>query len=216
MSNRFFAYIGAALGAAGLLLVVPLAVHAQQQVSTPAESPAGGLEEIVVTAQRRAENAVDVPISITALSQEQLTTANVQSLGDIQKLTPALRFDYQTGFAQPTIRGIGTGITTSGGGSNVGVYVDGFYSPNPLASDFQLLEVSSIDVLKGPQGTLFGHNTTGGAIVVTTADPPLTRMPTRRSPMAGSLLRSIRPTRPGATGSWRRMSRACTARVVTS
>ncbi len=171
MSNRIFAGIGAALGAAGLLLVVPLAVHAQQQASTPAEAPAGGLEEIVVTAQRRAENAVDVPISITALSQEQLTTANVQSLGDIQKLTPALRFDYQTGFAQPTIRGIGTGITTSGGGSNVGIYVDGFYSPNPLASDFQLLEVSSIDVLKGPQGTLFGHNTTGGAIVVTTADP---------------------------------------------
>jgi iron complex outermembrane receptor protein len=171
MSNRIFACIGGALGAAGLLLVVPLAVHAQQQASTPAEAPAGGLEEIVVTAQRRAENAVDVPISITALSQQQLTTANVQSLGDIQKLTPALRFDYQTGFAQPTIRGIGTGITTSGGGSNVGVYVDGFYSPNPLASDFQLLEVSSIDVLKGPQGTLFGHNATGGAIVVTTADP---------------------------------------------
>jgi iron complex outermembrane recepter protein len=171
MSNRIFAGIGAALGAAGLLLVVPLGLHAQQQASTPAEAPAGGLEEIVVTAQRRAENAVDVPISITALSQEQLTTANVQSLGDIQKLTPALRFDYQTGFAQPTIRGIGTGITTSGGGSNVGIYVDGFYSPNPLASDFQLLEVSSIDVLKGPQGTLFGHNATGGAIVVTTADP---------------------------------------------
>jgi iron complex outermembrane receptor protein len=171
MSNRIFGCIGSALGAAGLLLVVPLAVHAQQQATTQAEAPAGGLEEIVVTAQRRTENAVDVPISITALSQEELTTANVQSLGDIQKLTPALRFDYQTGFAQPTIRGIGTGITTSGGGSNVGVYVDGFYSPDPLASDFQLLEVSSIDVLKGPQGTLFGHNTTGGAIVVTTADP---------------------------------------------
>src|SRR3984885_16110933 len=171
MSNKVFACIGSALGAAGLLLVVPLAVYAQQQASTPVEAPAGGLEEIVVTAQRRAENAVDVPISITALSQEQLTTANVQSLGDIMKLPPALRFDYQTGFAQPTIRGIGTGITTSGGGSNVGVYVAGFYSPNPLASDFQLLEVSSIDVLKGPQGTLFGHNATGGAIVVTTADP---------------------------------------------
>ena len=171
MRNRILACIGSALGAAGLLFVVPLAVHAQQQAGTTAEVQAGGLEEIVVTAQRRAENAVDVPISITALSQEQLTTANVQSLGDIQKLTPALRFDYQTGFAQPTIRGIGTGITTSGGGSNVGVYVDGFYSPNPLAADFQLLEVSSIDVLKGPQGTLFGHNTTGGAIVVTTADP---------------------------------------------
>ena len=169
MNLRIFALLGSVFGACGLLLLPPTAADAQQAVQATAQT--GELTEIVVTAQRREEAAVDVPISITALSQEQLTTANVQSLGDIQRLTPALRFDYQTGFAQPTIRGIGTGITTSGGGSNVGVYVDGFYSPNPLASDFQLLEVSSIDVLKGPQGTLFGHNATGGAILVTTADP---------------------------------------------
>jgi len=171
MNSRLLARIGSAWGAAGILLVAPMGAHAQQQATSPAESPVGGLEEIVVTAQRRSEKAVDVPISITALSQDQLDTANVQNLGDIMKVTPGLRFDYQTGFAQPTIRGIGTGITTSGGGSNVGVYIDGFYSPNPLASDFQLLEVSSIQVLKGPQGTLFGHNATGGAIVVTTDDP---------------------------------------------
>ena len=172
MNLRTLALIGS-IFIIGLAVVAPAAVHAQSPQATapePGGNP-GSLEEVVVTAQRRQENAVDVPISITALSQAQLETANVQSLGDIQKLTPALRFDYQTGFAQPTIRGIGTGITTSGGGSNVGIYVDGFYSPNPLASDFQLLEVTSIDVLKGPQGTLFGHNTTGGAIVVTTADP---------------------------------------------
>ena len=171
MNNRVIACIGSALAAAGLLLIAPIAADAQQQASTPAEAPVGGLEEIVVTAQRRSEKAVDVPISITALSQEQLETANVQNLGDITKLTPALRFDNQTGFSQPTIRGIGTGITTSGGGSNVGIYIDGFYSPNPLASDFQLLDVTNIQVLKGPQGTLFGHNTTGGAILVTTAEP---------------------------------------------
>ena len=92
-------------------------------------------------------------------------------LRDIQKLTPSLRFDNQTGFFQPTIRGIGTGVTTSGGGSNVGIYIDGFYDPNPIAGNFQLTDVTSIQVLKGPQGTLFGHNTTGGAILVTTADP---------------------------------------------
>ena len=73
--------------------------------------------------------------------------------------------------ATSTIRGVGTPVGTSGGGSNVGIYVDGFYSPNPLAADFSLLKVNSIQVLKGPQGTLFGHNTTGGAILVQTADP---------------------------------------------
>jgi iron complex outermembrane receptor protein len=127
--------------------------------------------EIVVTAQRRAERQVDVPITITALSPQQLATANVQTLADIQKITPALRFDNQTGFFQPEIRGIGTGITTSGGGANVGIYIDGFYSPNPMAADFQLTKVQSIQVLKGPQGTLFGRNTTGGAILITTAEP---------------------------------------------
>jgi len=166
MNLGIFLLRGSVVGAFAFLLAT---TNAYAQSAAPEAQ--GGLGEIVVTAQRRVENAVDVPISITALSQAQLETANVQNLGDIQQLTPALRFDYQTGFAQPTIRGIGTGITTSGGGSNVGVYIDGFYSPNPLASDFQLMDVSSIQVLKGPQGTLFGHNTTGGAILVTTADP---------------------------------------------
>lgn len=126
---------------------------------------------IVVTAQRREEAAVDVPISVTSLGSDQLATANVEELMDISKLTPSLRFDYQGGFVQPTIRGIGTAVTTSGGGSNVGIYVDGFYSANPLAANFQLMNVESIQVLKGPQGTLFGRNTTGGAILIQSADP---------------------------------------------
>jgi len=129
---------------------------------------------IVVTAQRREEKQVDVPITITALNQQALQTANIQNLPDIVKLTPALRFDNAGGFFQPTIRGVGTPVATSGGGSNVGIYVDGFYSPNPLASDFKLMNVDSIQVLKGPQGTLFGHNTTGGAILVQTAEPSTT------------------------------------------
>ena len=127
---------------------------------------------IVVTAQRREEAQVDVPITITNISADALQTANVSGLADIVKVTPALRFDANGGgFVQPSIRGIGTAVTTSGGGANVGIYVDGFYSPNPLAADFDLLSVDSIQVLKGPQGTLFGRNTTGGAILVQTREP---------------------------------------------
>jgi iron complex outermembrane receptor protein len=124
---------------------------------------------IIVTAQRRAERTQDVPISITSISAETLQHANIQQLGDIAKLSPATRFDYTSNFVQPTIRGIGTSVVQSGGGANVGIYTDGFYSPNSLAADFQLLNVQSIQVLKGPQGTLFGRNTTGGAILVTSA-----------------------------------------------
>jgi iron complex outermembrane receptor protein len=139
--------------------------------STSAPSDASGSGEIVVTAQRRQERAIDVPITITNLSAETLAAANVQQLSDIAKVTPALRFDAQGTFVQPTIRGVGTAVTTSGGGPNVGIYVDGFYVANPEAGSFDLMRIQSIQVLKGPQGTLFGRNTTGGAILVTTADP---------------------------------------------
>src|SRR5579864_6676628 len=155
--NRIFAVLSPVI-AMTALIIAPTAAEAQSAQSTGAAATGGnptGLEEIVVTAQRREERSVDVPITITSLSQQQLRTANVQNLTDIQQLTPALRFDNQSAFFQPTIRGIGTGITTSGGGSNVGIYIDGFYSPNPIAADFQLPNVTSVQVLKGPQGTLF-------------------------------------------------------------
>ncbi len=127
--------------------------------------------EIVVTAQRREELSRDVPISVTSLGEDQLAVANVSQLSDTAKLTPGLRFDSQGPAVQPTIRGVGTAITTSGGGPNVGIYVDGFFQANTYLSDFDLLKVRNIQVLKGPQGTLFGRNTTGGAIIITTAEP---------------------------------------------
>ncbi|WP_417621319.1 TonB-dependent receptor [Parasphingorhabdus sp.] len=140
-----------------------------QGMSGAAESDNSGI--IIVTAQRREEASVDVPISITAIDNARLEAAGVQELSDIAKLTPSLRFDSQGPAVQPTIRGVGTAITTSGGGPNVGIYVDGFFQSNTYVSDFDLLKVDSIQVLKGPQGTLFGRNTTGGAILVTTAEP---------------------------------------------
>ncbi len=150
---------------AALLLAVPNAAFAQASEESTGEG------EIVVTAQRRAERSVDVPITVTTLGTDQLATANARDLVDIAKVTPSLRFDSAAGFTQPTIRGIGTAVVTSGGGANVGLYVDGFYSPNPLAANSQLMNVQSIQVLKGPQGTLFGRNTTGGAILIQTLEP---------------------------------------------
>ena len=157
-----------ALALSGSAALSPCVSLAQSAASTPPEE---GSSEIVVTAQRRAERSVDVPITVTTLGSEQLATANVNQLSDAARLTPGLRFDTQGSAVQPTIRGVGTAITTSGGGPNVATYVDGFFQPNTYSSDLQLLRVQSIQVLKGPQGTLFGRNTTGGAILVTSADP---------------------------------------------
>ena len=143
--------------------------------STDTTQPTAGLEEIVVTAQRRSERAQDVPITITSLDAKQLADVAATQISDIQQLTPGLRFDYVGGVGtQVTIRGIGTDLIGPGVGSNVGIYVDGFYQVNLEGADFQLLNIQSIDVLKGPQGTLFGRNTSGGAIQVTTTKPSFT------------------------------------------
>jgi len=139
--------------------------------SGPALAQAAALEEVMVTAQRRDERSQDVPISITILGSDLLGKGDVQQLKDIAKLTPALRFDNAGAVSQPTIRGIGNAVAVSGSTPNVGVYMDGFAITNPYTMDFDLLDVKSIEVLKGPQGTLFGRNSTGGAILVTTPEP---------------------------------------------
>lgn len=119
---------------------------ATQGAATAQAGPAtyGDDNAIVVTAQRRAERSRDVPVSITAIGADQIRQAGLRQLNDIAKVTPGLRFDYVGTFVQPTIRGIGTSFATSGGLGNVAIYVDGFYSPNPLGADFQLANVENI------------------------------------------------------------------------
>ena len=156
-----------------LTLAVLAAAVLAAPVSAQTMSPPEGAQsdEIVVTAQRRAEVSRDVPITIASFDAALLATGNVDQLADTARLTSSLRFDAAGSFVQPSIRGVGTAITTSGGGPNVGIYVDGFFQSNSQVSDFQLMRVRNIQVLKGPQGTLFGRNTTGGAILVTTQEP---------------------------------------------
>ncbi len=166
MKLKTFLMMTSTLVLPGMLTAMPTVAMAQDGASVPRNE-----DEIVVTAQRRDEKSLDVPVTVTSLSAATLETANVQSLSDIAKVTPGLRFDFASGYSQPTIRGVGTAVVSSGAVGNVGIYIDGFYSPNPIATDLQLLKTRSIQVLKGPQGTLFGRNTTGGAILVQTADP---------------------------------------------
>lgn len=173
ISNRIFANaLCAMVVCTAASPTVALAAVGDASASSPTSADQSeDLGQIVVTAQRRSENAVDVPITVNAVSAQQLQDANVESLTDITKVVTGVRFDNASMFIQPSIRGVGTDIVTSGVGSNVGIYVDGFYNPNPTSTDFGLLNVSGIQVLKGPQGTLFGRNATGGAILVSTLDP---------------------------------------------
>ena len=130
-----------------------------------------GLEEVVVTAQKRRETLQEVPISVAVLSGQAVENAGLRSVNDLPALVPGMRIDTQGAAAQPTIRGVGTSTAGTGMTSNVAVYVDGFYVPNQYDTDLPLLNLASVQVLKGPQGTLFGRNATGGAILVETKDP---------------------------------------------
>jgi len=128
------------------------------------------IEEVVVTAQKRAENVQDVPISVTALSGEMLEAMGVDDPTDLQAVTPGLTYGSATGFAIVYLRGVGSDAFLMADPS-VATYIDNVYYPfaSGLAQSFG--KVERIEILKGPQGTLFGRNTTGGAISITTETP---------------------------------------------
>lgn len=136
----------------------------------PEESRGGLLEEIVVTAQKREENLADVPISIQAFSPEALSARGIESQLGLSRAVPSLDVGSQAGYATIFLRGIGTEAFLTADPS-IASYVDGVYFPfSPtFVQDFAGIE--RVEVLKGPQGTLFGRNATGGAISVTSKNP---------------------------------------------
>ncbi|MET0987924.1 MAG: TonB-dependent receptor plug domain-containing protein, partial [Steroidobacteraceae bacterium] len=146
---------------------------AQSPATTAPEAQAteGGLEEIVVTAQRREENLQDVPIAISAVTAsvaEQLGVGDPQS---VTQLVPGFTFQRQASGATPFIRGVGSTSSFIGNEPSVAVFVDDTYIPTGNAAIFEFNNVELVEVLKGPQGTLFGRNATGGVVHVHTLNP---------------------------------------------
>jgi len=155
-----------------------LALSSAGQVwAQPAQSDAASgvaLDEVVVTAQRRTERLVDVPMSITAVSGIQIEKAGVVSIHDLANVAAGVQVNFAGCCTQPAIRGISTLTTGLGFENNVAVYVDGFYTPDNVTVNGDLANISSIEILKGPQGTLWGRNATGGAILINTLAPSKT------------------------------------------
>lgn len=139
----------------------------------PTEQNSGDeIGEIVVTAQKRAENIQDVPIAITAITADKLNAAGVKTTEELSALTPGLTMNTGGGASiLPRIRGIGATGTTLTLENPVAIYVDGVYYPSAAGGVFSLNNIEQVAVLKGPQGTLFGRNATGGLIQVSTLDP---------------------------------------------
>src|ERR1700729_802777 len=137
------------------------------------ESAAPSLDEIIVTAQKRSENLQDVPISVVAISAQQLKDAGVTDIRSLTILTPGLTVTSEGNEAITTarIRGIGTVGDNPGLESSVGVNIDGVYRPRNGVAFGDLGEIDQIEVLYGPQGELFGKNNDAGVINVTTKNP---------------------------------------------
>jgi len=159
--------------------MLPMAVMAgpalaQEQGAT---ADAGGIAEIVVTAQKRAENVQDVPIAISAFTSDALQERAVASVAALSNIAPNVTLDAGTPFSGSSavlsafIRGIGANDFAFNIDPGVGVYLDGVYLARSVGANQDLGDVERIEVLKGPQGTLFGRNTIGGAISIVTHDP---------------------------------------------
>src|SRR5450631_4093718 len=140
-------------------------------------SRADTLEEIVVTAEKRSENIEKVPIAITAFTGETLRSKGLNDLHALSNLTPNVNLDGGAPFSGDTsvlsasIRGIGQDDFAFNLDPGVGVYLDGVYLARTIGANQNLLDVDRIEILKGPQGTLFGRNTIGGAINIVTHTP---------------------------------------------
>lgn len=130
--------------------------------------------DIIVTAQRRSERLIDVPISIAAIDGSQSRDLGAQSSRDISQLVPGVLIPSQGVAVQPAIRGITSLGSSAGDEPNVATYIDDFYLASAYESTTDLADVERIEVLKGPQGTLFGRNATGGAIKIITRTPQFT------------------------------------------
>ncbi|MBD2858916.1 TonB-dependent receptor [Spongiibacter sp. KMU-158] len=158
-------------------LVIGIAAVLSSLAATPVmaqDSGARMLEEVVVTATRRAESMQEVPVAVTAATEEDMAFAQVDSVGNIQAISPSIKFDVTNSAANSAnifIRGIGTVGNNRSFEGAVGVFFDGVYRTRAGQAMQNWLDIESLQVLRGPQGTLFGKNTSAGALIINSKAP---------------------------------------------
>lgn len=171
-------FVRLSLLASTALVALPAAADAtapaDQEVTSVGTGAGAPEEEILVTARRRAEASQDVPLAISVVGGEHLDNTGAFNVGRLQQLTPTLQF-YTSNprNSAANIRGLGApfGLTNDGIEQGVGIYVDDVYYSRAASSTFDFLDVAQIEVLRGPQGTLYGKNTTAGALNITSRRP---------------------------------------------
>ncbi|MFY8094852.1 MAG: TonB-dependent receptor [Niveispirillum sp.] len=158
-------------------LMLTMAVPTATAQTAPAQTDTITLEEIVVTARRRSEALQDTPVAVSAFTAEALEARSVETLDNIARFTPNIRFDGAAALsggnynATVFIRGIGQNDFAIFSDPGVGFYVDGVYYARSIGGIMDAVDLASVEVLRGPQGTLFGKNTIGGAVLINTQRP---------------------------------------------
>ncbi len=154
-----------ALLASACALVFALPAHAQEAAEETDPNV------IIVTAQNRAQNLNDVPIKIDVVSGEELQKAGFGSMNDVGKIAPVVQLNQDQGTVKVTVRGVGTTSNDEAQDTSVVVNIDGEYINRPNVMGMALFDIDRVEVLRGPQGTLYGRNSTGGAINFITRKP---------------------------------------------
>jgi iron complex outermembrane receptor protein len=169
MTGSGKALLCGSVAAAAVLAGAPTVVHAQ---TSAAQSST--IEEVIVTATRRETSIQSTALAVTAVSGNQLQEAGVRSVTDLNKIAPTVQFSTSNGTPQVFIRGIGLTQVSLGGEGGVATHIDGAYLGRPVHINSALYDLERVEVLRGPQGTLYGRNATGGSINFITASPTST------------------------------------------
>ncbi len=156
------------------LLLLPLAIAATPASAQDA-SAGDGVERVTITATKRQTFVQDTPLAVSAFSQKDLENANVKDLGSLQVLVPNLKVEQHgdSGGVHVFLRGVGSTNHTELGDPAVAFHIDGVYSPRPQGATVLMYDLASVEVARGPQGTLFGRNATAGTVNLVTAKPRL-------------------------------------------
>jgi iron complex outermembrane receptor protein len=178
-ARRFKSFVPLPSVLAGCCAALAVGVtHAQPLQDYPGTGDAGAqLEEIVVTARHREEAAERVPIALSSLTATELSATRTVNLTDLAPLVPSMQLiQFNPRNTNLTIRGLGSNVAIANDGleTGVGIYIDGVYYARPGEAMFDMFDLERIEVLRGPQGTLFGRNTTAGAVTIYSAAPTFT------------------------------------------